>query len=241
MILGGYKELLTISIMPTDFGKLVKSLGIGQGAVLAPHLDIFLEDNPGFAPTITVGGEKIDDGYFHPSGHALLTEEALYKDRLYPVHKPVTAAEKKVFDCGHMWHAYIQAALVEMGFVTPEDVEHHYLWDIPGYEGPMKISGTIDLENVQIPGRGSWLVDIKTASSSIFNKIEEMRHFEKYKAQVNIYGDRVRAKNMLILVIRKDSPHLFKEIQIQRDIDLLAGIYTRWANVAEKIDADIRT
>jgi hypothetical protein len=227
--------------MATDFGKLVKSLGIGSGAILAPHIDIFLEDNPSFSPTIKVGGEKIDDGHFHPSGHALLTQEALYKDRLYPVRKPVSAAEKKTFDCGHMWHAYIQAALVEMGFVTEEDVEHHYLWDIPGYDGPMKISGTIDLENVKIPGKGSWLVDIKTASGSTFNRIEEMSLFEKYRAQVNLYGDLSGCKNMLILVIRKDSPHLFKEIQIQRDTDLLAGIYSRWGSVAEKIDADLRT
>jgi hypothetical protein len=227
--------------MATDFGKLVKSLGVGQGAVLAPHIDIFLEDNPGFSPTIKVGGEKIDDGFFHPSGHALLDEEALYKNRLYPEREKVSALEKKTFDCGHMWHAYIQAALVEMGFVTPENVEHHYLWDIPGYDGPMKISGTIDLEDVRIPGQGSWLVDIKTATSNMFNRIEQTSMFEKYRAQVNLYGDLTGAKNMVILVIKKDSPHLFREIQIQRDTDLLAGIYSRWGNVAERIDADLRT
>jgi hypothetical protein len=234
--------------MPTDFSKLVKSLGLGTGAVLAPHIDIFLEDNPGFAPTITVGGEKIDDGQFHPSAHALISEDSLYEEMSKPVRRKLSAAEKKTFDCGHMWHGYIQAALVRMGFVTPKNVERHYLWDIPDspvaanprMRGTM-ISGTLDLQDVIIPGQGSWLVDIKTASADTFNKIEQTNLFEKYKAQVNIYGERSDARNMLILVVRKDSPHLFREIQIQRDTDLLAGIYTRWGNVANRLKYDENT
>jgi hypothetical protein len=222
--------------MPTQFGKMVKSLGVGSGAILAPHLDIFLGDHNEFAPTIQVGGIKAGDNHFHPSGHCLMSEEDLFSNFVHPVDRELSATEKKTFDCGHMWHGYIQAALVEMGFVKQENVERHYLWDNPANPAdPMKISGTVDLQDVEVPGQGTWLVDIKTASASTFNTIEQTDLFEKYRAQVNVYGDGLGAKNMLILIVRKDSPHLFREIQIQYDPKLLAGIYTRWANVSERL------
>lgn len=228
----------------TDFGKLVKTLGVGQGNILAPHIDMFLEDHNEFCPRITIGGVKLDDGHFHPSGHCLMDVDALYADRVAKEHQKISAAMKKTFDSGHFWHAYLQEALVEMGFVKPENVEHKFLRDLPAYNADLplsrKISGTIDLLDVDIPGRGQWLVDIKTASTTTFNKIEQMDLFEKYRAQVNIYGDSVGKKNMLILVVQKDSPHKFREIQIQYDASLLFDIYTRWITVAEMLDADTR-
>lgn len=222
-----------------NLGKLIKTLGVAQGNILSPHIDIFLADNNDFAPTIKVGGVKVDDGHFHPSSHALMDEEALFKDRQDSLHQRISAAEKKTFDCGHMWHGYIQAALVEMGFVKKENVERHILRDLPAYDQPFplttKVSGTIDLHDLEIPGRGTWLVDIKTAGAGMFNSIEQTDLFKKYLAQVNLYGDMVGQPNMLILIVQKDSPHLFREIQIQRDPDLLFGIYTKWIRVAERL------
>jgi hypothetical protein len=220
----------------------VKTLGVGQGNILSPHIDIFLADHNEFAPTIKVGGIKVDDGHFHPSGHCLMSEDELFDDRyLQGEGAPgLTAATKKTFDCGHMWHGYIQAALVEMGFVKTENVEHKFVRDLPVYDLPLplstRISGTVDLLDVKIPGRGKWLVDIKTASVATFNRIEQTDLFEKYRAQVNVYGDQMGSNQMLILVIQKDSPHLFREIQIQRDESLLEGIYQRWINVAKELD-----
>ena len=220
----------------SDFGKLVKGLGMGQGSILAPHLDIFLEEHNEFAPTLKVGGIKEDDGHFHPSSHAMMTEQELDDHFRYPSHRQLSSTEKKTFDCGHMWHGYIQAAMIEMGFVKPENVERHFLWDNPANEAdPMKVSGTIDLLDVEIPGRGTWLVDIKTSAANLFNTIEQTPLFEKYRAQVNLYGYAAKTSNLLILVVRKDSPHLFREIQIQYDADLLFGIYTKWATVSEKL------
>lgn len=226
--------------MPTDFSKLVKTLGVGQGNILSPHIDIFLADNNDFAPTIKVGGEKIDDGHFHPSSHALMDEDSLLDNRLEFSHESISAALKKTFDCGHMWHGYIQAALIEMGFVKPENVEKHSLWDLPNGPSYPKISGTVDLLDVEIPGRGTWLVDIKSAGAGTFNSIENTDLFLKYRAQVNLYGYLSDRENMLILVVQKDSPHNFREIQIQRDTDLLTEIFLRWNNVAERIDSLIK-
>jgi len=226
--------------LPTDFSKLVKTIGAGRGHILAPHIDMFLEQHNEFAPTVTVGGIKVDDGHFHPSGHCLMDEEALYQDRLGAQHRSITAAQKKTFDCGHMWHGYIQAALVEMGFVKPENVERHITLGLPAFNEPFpfrtKISGTVDLFDVEIPGRGSWLVDIKTASIGTFANLEQTSLFEKYKAQVNVYGDMVKQKNILILVIQKDSPHDFREIQIQSDPELLSEIYEKWIRVARRLE-----
>ena len=233
--------------MPTDFGKLVKTLGLGRGNILAPHIDHFLATHNEFAPTIQVGGIKEDDGHFHPSAHCLMDQADLFDTFLPPLPHPIpnTAAEKKTFDCGHMWHGYLQAALIEMGFVKPENVERHFLWPLPdllvyGFETvsrttSMRVSGTVDLLDVEIPGHGTWLVDIKSAGSGTFNSLEKTGLFEKYTAQVNVYGDRVGTENMLILVVSKDNPHEFREIQIQRDSTLLAEIYERWLTVAEEL------
>ena len=224
-----------------DLKKLVKSLGYTQGLILAPHIDRFLEQNNDFCPTLPIGMVKEDDGHFHPSAHPLMSVEELIQDRLAMEHETISASQKKTFDTGHFWHGYIQAALLEMGFVTANNIERKYLWDIPGGPTPnprvpgTMVSGTIDLLDVEIPGRGSWLVDIKTTSSLNFLDLEKTGLYPKYVAQVNVYAERADRKNALILVVEKDSPHRFREIQIQRDNDLLAGIYTRWAEAAEVI------
>jgi hypothetical protein len=228
-----------------DAKKLIKSLGYTQGLILAPHLDRFLEQNNDFSPELKIGGVKEDDGHFHPSYHCQMTVEELVKDRLNPEPETYSASTKKTFDTGHFWHGYIQAALVEMGFVAPENVERKFLWPLPdlpvyGFETvsrttPLRVSGTVDLLDVEIPGKGTWLVDIKTTASHTFLDLEKTGLYPKYVAQVNVYADRAERNNALILVVEKDSPHRFREIQIQRDSTLLAEIYERWLTAAEVI------
>jgi hypothetical protein len=71
------------------------------------------------------------------------------KDRL--LSKPVTPALQRTFDCGHMWHGYIQGILMEMGFVHPDNVERKLKYII---KGNCIGAGTADLVDVNIPGQG---------------------------------------------------------------------------------------
>lgn len=224
-----------------DMKKLVKTLGLSTGMILVPHIDNFLQTNAEtFFPTMKIGGAKPDDGHFHPSYHCLMSEEDLFDDRLPPYPgSGNTAAQKKTFDVGHFWHGYLQAALVEMGFITEENVERRFLWDIPNHktdsDNPIKISGTVDLLDVEIPGRGKWLVDIKSTAASTFATIQNTPLYKKYVAQVNVYGDLADRRQMMILIVNKENGAM-REIQLQRDLDLLTDIYLKFADVAERLE-----
>lgn len=84
-----------------------------------------------------------------------------------------------------MWHGYIQNILVEMGFVSPENVERRLIQSVGLATG----SGTADLVDVNIPGHGSWLVDIKTMNKTEFEQGASEYTLMKWKAQVSCYMD----------------------------------------------------
>ncbi len=144
--------------------------------------------------------------------------------------KPINAALQRTFDCGHMWHGYIQNILIDMGFVTPENVERklqHTILSTPDFD--VIGSGTADLVDVQIPGHGSWLVDIKTMNKGEFEAGATEYTLLKWKAQVSCYMDWLGVDKAFILAISKDSPHNMREYQIVKDDKLLGEIYERWA------------
>lgn len=230
-----------------DSSKLLKTLGIGQGNILAPHIDMYLQE--GDFPSewnITIPNFKDDDGWYHPSSHCFASPRLLYYDRglmrdalraglleddIALAPRKIGASLRKTFDCGHMWHGYVGAVLVEMGFVKEENVEQRV--KSPKVKG----SGTADLVDVEIPGNGTWLVDMKTMNSSEFNRGANPNTFKKWEAQVNCYMDWVGAERAMILAIQKDSPHNFREYVIEKKPDLLEEIYARWALVEEALAA----
>ena len=108
--------------------------------------------------------------------------------------------------------------------------------DIPGAQTlSRKVSGTVDLFDVEIPGEGAWLVDIKSTASSTFDTLQNTPLYSKYVAQVNVYGDLLNRNKMMILVVNKENGKM-REIQLQRDVELLARIYARWGTVAERLE-----
>lgn len=228
-----------------DVSKLLK--GLGTGGVLTPYLDDYL--GAGRFPDewhITIPNFKYDDGLFHPSGATYTDPRTLYFDRqdvrkmiaagidqkLQPPRQ-ISAQLRRTFDWGHMAHGYYGAILMEMGFVIEANVERK----VHGFDGLG--SGTADLVDVEVPGKGKWLVDMKTMNSRDFRAGPRVELLQKWQAQVNCYAAWVGADQAMILAIEKDSPHGLKEIPILTDDNLLDEIYERWVYVEECLQADI--
>lgn len=224
--------------MGFDSKKLLKTLTAGRGAILVPHIEAY-QARGKFPPEwhITISNTKADDGFFHPSSHCLLSPLALYNDRMgFGKHEAISPTLRRTFDCGHMWHGYLQNILVDIGLVTQENVERHIVKEIVTGNGMAIGSGTGDLVDVTIPGHGQWLVDLKTMNKPEFEAGATQHTLEKWTAQVNCYGDWFGFEKMMVLAICKDSPHNMREYTILRDDALLAGIYDKWTYVASCMD-----
>jgi hypothetical protein len=219
---------------PLDKKKLLKPLTAGRGSILAPHIEAY-QRRAKFPKTwqIEIRNEKPHDGYFHPSSDAFSHPKDLYRDmKGLTLPGVIPPALRRTFDCGHMWHGYLQAMLIEMGFVKPQNVERYISKVIYTAWGPVVGAGTGDLIDVQIPGRGSWLVDIKTMGKNEFESGANPWTMKKWQAQVSCYMDWFDASKAMILCICKDSPHAFREYQIIKDQPLLNQIYDRWGYTA---------
>jgi hypothetical protein len=220
-----------------DTRKLVRSLTVNQGQILGPLIDQYLA-RAKFPPKweLIIENEKEWDPHFHPSSDSFTDLDTLYLDKTNQLKRsPISASLRKTFDVGHMWHRYLQNILIEMKLVDPENVEHPLhprLFEIKGqwFYG----RGTADLVDVNIPGHGSWLVDIKTMNKENFQSPRE-EVLKKYFAQVNLYGDWLETPKMMILAVCKDSPHDFREWIVPRDKETLDFIYDRWSTVSASI------
>jgi hypothetical protein len=220
-----------------DKKKLLKTLTAGRGAILVPHIEAY-QARGKFPETwdIEIRNYKESDKHFHPSSHCFAYPRDIWlamQDRL--IYPKVTPALRRTFDCGHMWHGYLQAMLVEMGFVHPDNVERKLQHKIVTHRGECIGSGTADLVDVEIPGHGKWLVDIKTMSKPEFEAGASEYTFKKWDAQVSCYMDWLGVSKAMVLAICKDSPHQMREYQIVKNVQLLNEIYDRWTYVAEHV------
>lgn len=217
-----------------DSSKLIKSLS-NRNYMLTPHIERFLaSDDLPDKWTITISNKKQKRDYgeatirFSPSSDTLTpVEELVEKYTIGSVEEPITGAMRRTFDCGTMWHEYIQNILKAMGFIDDDGVEKYMLKKIERPHGFAYTSGLGDLVGVDIPGHGKWLIDIKTMNARSFdNPPSDL--MAKYIAQINLYGEWFDYKKLMILAIRKDSPHNFKEIIVPYDENLVFSIYDRW-------------
>ena len=223
-----------------DSKKLLKTLTANQGSILVPHIDSYFRarDFPKVW-NIEIRNYKGSDGYYHPSSDCFMTPLDLWKKKKgLLISKPINPALQRTFDVGHMWHGYLQNIMVAAGLVQPSNVELHITKTI--LESPEVIgSGTADLVDVQIPGHGSWLVDIKTMGKKEFDSGANEYTMLKWKAQLSCYMDWLDTEKAMILAVCKDSPHVFREYQILKDDALLKQIYERWAYASYCFEKDI--
>lgn len=221
--------------------KLLKDLVSDGGQILVPHIDAYL-GRGNFPPTwdITIQNYKPKDDYFHPSSHCFIQPKQLYRLMKGLEQKELIGSSlRKTFDCGHMWHGYLEAIVQELGFVDSKDVEHYKIHEFRSKRGGGTAAGTGDLVNVEIPGQGTWLVDIKTMNAPEFASGPNEFTMKKWEAQVNCYGDWFKLDKMMILAVEKDSPHRLKEFYIQKNPTLLEEIYDRWSYVAQCLRVDM--
>ena len=215
---------------------LLRTLTINDGAILVPHIEAY--QSRGKFPEvwdIQIVNYKPGDNYFHPSGDCFTPPLQLWREKKGLAPKPpISSALRRTFDCGHMWHGYLQSMLVEMGFVTQNNVERVIIHRKHNFVA----KGIVDLLDVEIPNQGRWLVDIKTMNKPEFLAGANEYTFKKWEAQVNCYMDWTYSDKAMILAICKDSPHGMREYKIERNQQLLDEIYDRWSYVQDCLDTD---
>lgn len=225
--------------------KLLKDLK--RNNKLVPHINWY-QDKQEFPPawTIEIQNTKEPDPYFHPSSDCFTNPVQLYYEKLGTVPKePILHPLRRVFDCGHFWHGYYQNILIDMGFITKENVEKQFTKQL-SYDGTDFIGrGTLDLLDVTIPGLTTkYIVDIKTMNDKEFDEGPSDRTFQKWEAQVNLYMDWTGNHSAFILAVRKGGTknsngrpqHDLEEFTIQYKPELIAEIYSRWAQAQRYID-----
>lgn len=224
-----------------DVKKLLKQLD--RNDKLVPHINMY-QDKGEFPPVwnIQIHNVKAPDPYFHPSGDCFTDPVELYLQKTGQQERSsIGHPMRRVFDCGHFWHGYYQNILVDMGFVLPENVERPITVVRPQkWVG----KGTIDLLDVDIPGHGKYLVDLKTMNDVEFDDGPSDRTWKKWEAQVNCYMDWTGRRDAFILAVRKGGTkqagsrpqHDLKEYTVEYKPELLEEIYGRWEQAQRYID-----
>jgi hypothetical protein len=202
--------------------------------------------------------EKKGDTGWHPSGDCLPSPYELYHQARSEERELLAPGTYKTFAVGHFWHQYIQHIVVErLGFCGWDAIERHgdkgwtkELEDlIPEagvtFEGDRYkpfhwVSGSADIAPCEIPGHGTYLVDIKTMGSHDFRQAGLPTWCAaKYEAQVNIYMDFFDLEQAIILCVSKDSPHEFKEYIFERNPPLIEALYAKWKLVSACLDEEV--
>ncbi len=224
-----------------DSKKLRKTMTAGQGAILVPLIEAY-QQRAKFPSEwqITIKNEKKPDGHFHPSSDAFADVHDLWLDKQGKlVRSSISPALRRTFDIGHMIHGYLQNILLDMELVREANIERYIKQTVEGKYGLCVGAGTGDLVDVEIPGHGHWLVDIKTMKKSEYESGPQELTMKKWTAQVSCYMDWFLSPKAMILAFCKDSPHEMREFQIIRDDVMLKGIYDRWSYVQHCIDKGI--
>lgn len=210
-----------------------------KNEILVPHLMAWFAHGefPDEIPLHVHMNKEVDDA-FHPSSSTKCARE-LYAERLGLVEKQKPLAESQLaFMVGHMWHELLQFIVVEgLGFCDWDQIEkEHWLHSETEAGNPYSVRGFIDFARVEIPGKGTYLVDVKTMASRIFSMTElPYDLMQKYTTQVKLYLEMEGLDQAIILCVNKDSPHRFKEVIVQRDPDLVDEVIDRWETVTDSV------
>jgi len=210
---------------------------VARNEVLVPHLNnYFYVANWPDELVFKISPNKEKDNAFHPSG-ATKCMRTLYAERRGDLQPEIHPLElQKTFLLGHFFHSVLQWIIVEgLKFATWEDVEKEYNHYFKTPKGnTLHVRGFTDIARCQIPGEGTFLVDIKTVNSRLFNMNPTPDFLiDKYSAQVKLYLEFEDLEEAIILMCEKDSPHNFKEIRILRDGDFVDNILEDWEDVVD--------
>lgn len=229
----------------------LKSLKENSGGVISGLIDNYFA--VGEYPdemVLKVGLNKERDSAFHPSSDAIPCARQIYLKRNHGKPEKIGAPLAKTFQIGHIMHAWLQYVISdELKLCTSDAIEREYRCTLEGDVCDTSVDwrtdpviqnsigwmrGYADLVPVEIPGKGEYLIDIKTSASYMFKAVpEDNATWEKYHAQCQLYMDWFNVDNAVVLYLNKDTPHGFKERIVKRDSAFVDQIYMKWLVVAE--------
>lgn len=218
------------------FARLTDSLS--EGWILVPELERALLSQKVWPDEYVIrvrNKESIDDGYFHPSQHALAPELQLFYEfhpNIKLPQQPPRVEQIMTFQVGSAFHALVQSMLIHLGMLDPSEVECSFVNE------RRHCSGTLDIRAMTMPDGRRMPVEIK--SVGYVNNVSP-RLMDKYIAQLNVYMDlgcEEPQEEGLLLLLEKRYPHRFKEVLVRRDEMLLKSIYRRWDRVREALEFD---
>lgn len=203
---------------------------LNQGTVVAHLVQRYVRtipDDVRFDFQFTTGKES--DDAMHPSSAWICSRETYAKKK--GDYTPNASPDSQMtFLVGHFYHALMQHILVDhLGVAKQEDIEKEVRWQRPSWWG----RGFIDVAHCDTPD-GDYLIDFKTVNGMMFKAPQfPVWLWNKYYAQVQLYLDWEGMDKAVILCFEKDSPHRMKEYKIERDKNLIQGIYERWDRLAD--------
>lgn len=220
---------------------------LAKKELLIPHIDSYIgkAEFPDLY-RFDIHPNKAPDNHFHPSGDCTPCARTLFaKFSGDLAGKSLTFTSHKNFMVGHFWHHWLQDILTTgLGYADESEVECKLKWVSPA---GWTVVGAADIGRCYIPGyEVPYLIDFKTMNGRMFAQDVPEYVLSKWTAQVNIYmhllGELqpwLRAPDQCIMVIiQKDTPHGFKEVVIDYDEILVAGIFAKWDAVWEGLKKD---
>ncbi len=178
-----------------------------------------------------------DDGFFHPSTHAVDTEYnntgARYLYYLYhPEFKDKLVFERRTIQSeltlamGSSLHGILQTQLLMMGLTKEEDIEVEYTNRTHWVRGRLDVIVTLPNER-RIP------VEFKTQNPFANKRQKEIKH--EWYAQLSIALDNLGFPWGILLVAQSGWPYEFKEYRVNRNDALLTETYGKFDYVRESI------
>jgi len=235
-----------------------KAQSQGKGStIIVDRLDAYFGAGV-FPPVIPVEihTQKESDTAFHPSSDTDPCVRTQFAKMAGDIkrEKP-SAALNRIFHIGHLLHGWLQSTLVDMDLCGEEhiEVEHRinsarevldcsldWRTDPKVLEADWWARGYADVTSLKVPGKGDYVLDIKTVRGMAFRDENPFGNFrEKYERQMQLYCSWHQKDAAILLAISKDTPHGLKEIIVQHDPKMVEDIYQRWDVVADALRRDI--
>jgi hypothetical protein len=173
-----------------------------------------------------------NDGYFHPSSHAMMGARELYY-RFHPDTRDLVLIEKRMLQShmtlaiGSALHGVLQTQMQMAGLVKPKNIEWEYV------NSEHNVRGRIDWI-VDHPTGQEIPVEMKTMNHYKFDKQTEIK--PSWDAQLSIGLDNFGADFGILLLVETGYPFHMREFRVPRNDQLLSEIYRKFDYVRECIE-----
>jgi hypothetical protein len=223
---------MAVQKVKPEFGRILRQQD--SGLLLKPLLSSYLSAGvqPEFAVEFRRKGQRKPDGWFHPSTHPLWTERQLY----YYLTDPEGLRSEALGEVGMMsvtvgtvLHTFLQAVVVDMGVVAPDDVERKLS------DPETKARGAID--GIVRIGDTVAVWDYKTAHPVALSKLQDLdleawsAKYPYYYAQQQEYMRMSGIPLAIVTMMGTASPWEQREFHIPYNPEFAEGIAAKYRRV----------